>query len=478
MENPFFRFSLDQLVELMPEDVAPETVDSILEAWSMSPGDDGGVGMQHLPLENPVLGHPFVRSGADSWHLFCGWVLLHNPFELIEQVFESHDDLFTGYLERRADYLEEQVAELLARALPGALVERSLLSVDPVDGREYENDVVAFISTFGVVAEAKAGRLHPDARRGRSRVLRDRIEELLVKSSEQGLRLAGRLERESGQLRFVRKANRSKLMVDASGVRRTLAIGVTLEPIADLLPRLTEMIESGLSGAQAGALTYSISLPDLELVVDLLDHPSEVLHYLSRRKEIEERTFLAGDEVDLLALYLQTGFNIGEREFSGRDRLDVTGLSDPIDIWHYRREAGMPADKPRPARTPWWEAVLSRVEQRGGPRWAEIGVTLCNVAPPDQSDFEQALHELRRSTSAGERGITDMVVLHNGPPQRRDVLVGVIANSADRDERARQYEAAAAAVIAEHGVERLIMLAWTPEPINLPYAALLLYDAS
>lgn len=224
--------------------------------------------------------------------MFCGWVLLHNPFELIEKVLEGHPHLIAAYLERRAEFLEDEVARLFERALPEATVERSLISVDPADGREYENDVVAQVSSFAVVAEAKAGRLHPDARRGQNRVLRDRVEELLVRPSEQGLRLARRLEQTSGPLVLTRRSDRSEVTIDATSVRRGLAIGVTLEPLASLLPRLVEIDEAGLTGAEAGALAYSINLPDLELVIELLEHPSEILHYLLRRGEIEQRFFV------------------------------------------------------------------------------------------------------------------------------------------------------------------------------------------
>lgn len=476
--HELYRFTLDDLVELMPEDVDADTVRRIMSKWSFKLGEDSGVRMPNLPLENPILARPFIQAADDAWYLFCGWLFLHNPFELIERVFDGHDDLFAEYMERRAEFLESEVARLLEHGLPGAHVERSLLSVDPSDTKEYENDVVALISTFAVVAEAKAGRLHPEARRGRSRVLRDRLEELMVKSSRQGTRLAGYLERETGQINFTRKADGSHFPLEGAGVRRALAISVTLEPIADLLPRLHEVVESGLTGPEAAALAYTISLPDLELIVDLLDHPSEVLHYLYRRTEIEQHTFLMGDEVDLLALYLQTGFNIGEREFSGRDILDVTGLSDPIDVWHYSREAGIPADKPRSERTRWWEAVISRVEERGGPRWAEIGFTMCNLAPPEQDEFEQALKTLRQDIANGTRAPTDVVVFDNGPPQRRDVFVGLVANSPDASEREKQYQAAAANVASNLDLPRIVMLAWTPKPIDLPYFALLLYEAT
>ena len=475
--HEIFRYRLDELVELFPGGgVAPETVRGILDAWSLAPGDDGGVERGQLFLENPVVGRPFVASGSDEWHLFCTWLLVHNPFELVERLLEGDLKLFDAYLSHRTGFLEERVGAVLAHALPAARVETRLLHIDPRDGREYENDALALLDSYVVVAEAKAGRLGPDVRRGKGRQLRDRIADLLDKPSEQAERLAKVLVTGSGEETFRRKVDGSELKVDASGIRRALILGVTLEPLAGLLPRLRQVAEAGLSERTADALAYSISLPDLELVTDVLKHPSEVLHYLGRRAELERRTFLRGGESDLLGLYLQTGFNLGEQEFEDGVILNVTGMSDPIDLWHYRNEAGMEAERPRVERTPWWEATLTRVESRQVGRWPEIGVTLCNVGLPEQQELERAMRRLRTEVVSGDRPATDIVVFLNGPPQRRDLFVGVIAFSTDRAERAEHYEHAAHVAMREHDLERVIVLAWTPAPMSIPYFALIYYE--
>jgi hypothetical protein len=423
------------------------------------------------------VNRPFVADGQGGWYVFCGWLFLHNPFGLVEALFADDEPLFKAYMNRRAEFVEERAALLFADAFPDAEVDRSVLSTDPDDGKEHENDVLVRISTFAVVAEAKGGRLPPVARRGKGRPLRERIDELLVRPSEQGNRLVKRLVGSEGTLELKRKETDDPLLIEASNVRKGIVVGVTLEPIAEMLPRAVDIADAGLTEAGVDALAYNICLPDLELALDLLDHPSEILHYLSRRTEIERNTFLEGDEVDLLALYLQTGFNVGEREFSERDLLDVTGLSDPIDVWHYRTEAGLKAEKPRSDRTEWWEEVLTRVEERKGARWAEIGFSMCNLAPPEQQEFEEAMHELRNAVASGEREPTDLLIFHNGPPERRDVFCGLIAASSKREERGRQYEQAAASVLAKYpDLDRLTILVWTPFPIDLPYFALLLYD--
>lgn len=476
--HEIFRYSLNELTDLMPgAEVASDVVRGLLDAWSVTPGDDCGVAPGRLFLQNPVLDRPFVKTGQDEWHLFCTWLPMHNAFALLERAIGGDVNLFDAYTARRAAFLEQRVSDLLSSALPDAEVESNLLHSDPTDSKEYENDVLAILDSYAVVAEAKAGRIGPEARRGKGLHLRDRITELLEDPSEQAERLAGLFSRESKQQSFERKADGTSFVVDASRIRQTLSIGVTLEPIAGLLPKLSEVADAGLSDRAAEALIYSISLPDLELVTDILKHPSEVLHYLTRRIEIERREFLQGDEADLLGLYLQTGFNLGEKEFEGQDILDVTGMSDPIDVWHYRSEAGLKAQCPRVERTSWWEAVLTRIEERRGPRWPEIGVTLCNVPPEAQRELEQAMEQLRNEVVSGERPPTDVMVFHNGPPQRRDVFIGVIAASPDKDERARQYEQAVSVAITEHELDRVILFAWTPEEIDAPYFALVYYGS-
>jgi hypothetical protein len=476
--HQIYRLSLDELVAAFPDQaVGEEIVRAILGTWSLRPGEYEDLDAGRFFLENPVLERPFVASGDDQWHLFCPWVPMHNPFGLLEGLLDQHEDLFEAYRRRRANFLEERTADVLARGLPGAQVEMQVLHSDPADDREYENDVLVVLDSYAVVAEAKAGSIGPEARRGRGRPLRERIAALLEDPSVQAARLADQLVEGTGVLDFRRKADGTAFEVDAAAIRRVLTLGVTLEPMAGLLPRLGDVVEAGLTTQGAEALAYSISLADLELLVDVLEHPSEVLHYLGRRAEVERREFLQGDEVDLLGLYLKTGLNLGEKEFAGEDVLDVTGMSDPIDVWHYHREAGLEAEAPRVERTGWWESVLSRVEGRRAPRWPEIGVTLCNVGPPEQAELEAAMDQLRAEITGGERPASDLLVFHNGPRRRRDVFIGVIATSADAGERAVQYENAARIAMGKNvDMKQGIVIAWTPRPIKAPYFALIYFD--
>ena len=278
----------------MPGAVTPDAVQRIMESWSLSADQHDFGDLGQVVLDNPVVGRPFVASGTAEWHLFCGWLTLHNPFELIERLLAGRADLFDAYMQRRAEFLEQRTADALALALPDAH-RRALAGISRSSRRQDLRERCPGSDPSVCRCCRGQGRASSSRCSSRTRSSTARANRGTAGApSEQGMRLAERLLDESGPVHFTRKVDGSTLSVDADEVRRTLAIAVTLEPIANLLPRLVDVAGAGLSAREADALAYNISLPDLELAVDLLDHPSEVLHYFSRRTEIERGKFLGG----------------------------------------------------------------------------------------------------------------------------------------------------------------------------------------
>jgi len=329
-----------------------------------------------------------------------------------------------------------------------------------------------------LLVECKGGRLSSHSRRGKGRPLRDDIEDLLVAPGVQAGRLAELLERGDGDFELTSKDGEA-ILVDTTRVKRVVTLGTTLEPLAAMLPGLRELVEAGLTDKELDALAYNITLFDLQFILNILGHPSEVIHYLSRRAELEKGEFLSGEEADLLGFYLQTGFNLGESEFSGEHQMRTFGLSDAIDVYYYSVEAGIEADKPKVERIEWWEQLLSTIENRGLPRWTELGLTLCNVAKEDQEAFREAMLELRRMIVSGERPADDYVLFTNGPPQRRDYFVGLIATDTGSSQRSEQMmNVAKQAFAQDDAIDRLTMIGWSAVPTPEPYTVLAVCDRS
>jgi hypothetical protein len=140
---------------------------------------------------------------------------------------------------------------------------------------------------------------------------------------------------------------------------RFIPLSVTYENLGFVSASLKDCIEAGL--IESGhALVPSICFTDLEVIYEILDSEAERIHYLARRVEIERTMQYNGDEMDLLAFYLDTGFSIGEWE-GGQHFISMAGKSKELDPFFVGRADGVSVPKPRLKLTDWWRAILSRI---------------------------------------------------------------------------------------------------------------------
>ncbi len=472
-----FGVTIDELQGCYPGGVDRGALEGVLDSWSLTFGDTGHLPIHELLQDNPVVSHPLVKLQPGMYLWTIPAAFNHSAFTMLERLFSEDAALSDSYTSRRAAFLEEAVAEQLPKAFPNGRVLRNVVWTDPKDGKEYETDVLALVGSHALIAECKSGRVSRRAQKGRGRSFRDDVDELIVQPAQQAQRFADYLAAQSGTIQLSVRDGPS-ITVDAGQIRAALTIGVTLEPFAGLLPPIGEVLESQLTEATIDSLTHSLTLFDLLVVIEMLEHPSEALHYVSRRAELERSQFLMGDETDLLGFYMLTGFNLGSAEFEAElQRLRLIGLSDKIDTYHYALEAGKPFEKPRVRRTPWWEALLTMIEERAGPRWTELGVALCNVAWDEQREFEQAFEDLRGSIRSGDRPPTDFVLFANGPPERRDYFIGLVLREPASEAIRAQIADAARQALAEHEeIQRVIVIGWPPIRHEVPYHTLALFE--
>lgn len=465
-----FGFDLSELKDLYPGEVTDEALIKVLNTWSLELGDLADVSLDSLVATNPVLREPIFRldEGHYLWTLFPTFI--HSAFPMLEALMAADRDLEETYFERRAKYLEATVADRLEGALPSAEVFRNLRWRDPDEDKSYESDLLVIVGSHALVVECKGGRVSSQALRGKGRALRSEIDELIVAPALQAQRFARFLEAHPEVHRF-RDALGGEVTVDARTIRSVITLTVTLETLTTLLPRLNDVVDAGLTGEQLDAVTYCLSLFDLMVVLEMLEHPSEILHYLKRRGEIENGRFLIGQENDLLGLYLKSGLNLGEAEFTEGSETGVMGMSDEIDTHHYSVEAGIEAEKPRMRRTSWWEELLDKVESKLGPGWSEIGVALCNVAFEEQEELERGLERLQEIAAKSDE--PQLLLFANGPPQRRDYFLGVIVTAPDTESRKEQIDEAGRVAFDQYPeAERIIVLGWPPDGRGRPYLVL------
>jgi hypothetical protein len=168
---------------------------------------------------------------------------------------------------------------------------------------------------------------------------------------------------------------------------------VTYESLGFISANLKESVEAGL--IESGKpLVPSICFTDLEVVLETLDSQAERIHYLARRAEIERTMGYVGDELDLFALYIDTGFSLGEWEGTGRF-LQISLMSKQLDPYFVGRANGVSVPKPKLRLTDWWRQILIRIEGVQNECWTEVAYVFLSVAYEDQQKFEQQFTELR-----------------------------------------------------------------------------------
>ena len=180
----------------------------------------------------------------------------------------------------------------------------------------------------------------------------------------------------------------------------------------------------------------SISLTDLECVLEILDYEAEYIHYFFRRREFDDHVNYTGDELDLLSFYLGNGFNIGEAEYDEKNAFLLINGSKSIDPYFSEQIPSKKVPKPKHQMTKWWEDILSRLSYKKPDRWVETSFILLSTIKNDQIEFEKSTKELiERIRKKQVDKKHNWVALSTGPEKRKYLIIGYPYDLQDREER-------------------------------------------
>ena len=465
-----YTLELDDFVRAYPQPIATEQVRALLKQWSLRFGDLHEHNTEFFFMDNPIWVRPLIHLDDDRFFWPIPQIVMSFCIELFETLIQPHADITARYEARRGKFLEDDLVRIFRATFPGALVLQGSQWHDPVTHRDYENDVLVRIGTHLLIVEAKAGKVSGPARRGAEHRLRHTIDELIVAPAIQAQRFATYLYEHPGVHRFPTRTGRTN-EIDTTEVRQIVRLSVTLEPIGMLQTRAPDLRAAGLI-ANDVALAPTILLADLELIFELLDGMCEKLHYLIRRAQFEEHAHYLGDEMDLVAFYVDTGFNIGEMECNGTPLL-LYGMSKSLDAYFMQDIYGLPVKKPQRQLTQWWRDLVHGIEKRVVPRWTELGLMLLNVDFTDQQAFERAFEGAQRLVyKRQDDGQQEIVGFVSGPTVRRDAFVGVAYKYLSGDRRNELLRTAGAEAIERAGSNQAIAIGVDVTRADYPYSVI------
>jgi hypothetical protein len=462
-----FTFTLDDVMQLYGEPTHRDGVRRIVDRWSYRFGDLDGQNPKHFIYSNPVLLRPFVAIDSDSYFWVMSGILGHTLPGMFEAIIPMEER--EKYMRCRSEYLEASVEALCKTAFPdGEIYRGSQWCPSATDSTVYENDLLVIIDSTALVIECKAQLVDPPARRGAEFRLVDTLEDVVVAASVQAERFVA-FVKEHPQVHSFDTLRGVVNKVDARHLLRFVPFSVTYENLGYISADLKRCVEAGLIGPQH-TLIPSICLTDLEIILETLDSQSERIHYLSRRAEIEKTMHYLGDELDLFAFYLDSGFNIGDWE-EGKVFLNINMKSKELDPYFVARADGVSVPKPKLDLSDWWRVLLGRIENVKKPFWTEIAYVLLNVGRHDQNRFERKFRQLLKRVLKGRatNKYNWVVMLNKGAVDRRYAVVGFPYRVSTRDERNNMIKHIAADLEEETPVLGLVTLGIDVGVLTYPY---------
>ena len=412
-----FTFTLDDLVGAYGQYIDQQAVKAVIDKLAFEFCDLADQNKEWVILDNPVWKRPFIKLDDETYFLALAGHIPHYVPSLLEGMVTEDGTLEQKYRDRKARYLEDQVERLFRAGFPGGQVYRGNMWEDPA-GNKGENDLTMVLGSVAIVVEAKSGSLSPHAQRGAPKRTADTVRQLIVEPADQAYRFIRVLEETEGPQSFVTKSGPEN-RIDVSGVRYFLPLTVTMEQFG-LISNLRNLAEAGISSRKMSELAQVLSLTDLMVIFEVLELQSEKVHYLFRRRELGARMQLHGYEMDVLAFYLDRGFNIGDVEFSGDSFVHLTLASKTLDPYFVGQILDVAVDKPRLRLTPWWTRMLQRLDSDLSEDRLDAAIVLLNVPFDDQKKLERQFAKLsdRARRKRSEEPLTCVEILTD-PAERQ-----------------------------------------------------------
>lgn len=461
-----FTFKLADCISLYPEEIDEKLLNTVLDNWSIEIGGLKDFNTDYIFFGNPIWDKPLIKLDESKYCWPIPGTFLSFCIELMESVIKRNSRLKKIYEKRRGKFLEEKIENLFKKCFKNAAVYNNLIRLDE-DG---ENDLLAIIDTYAIIIEAKSGKISASARRGAPERLKKEIDELLIQPSKQAKRFAEFIRKNLCKTEFTNK-NHEKIFIDFSKIQHVLTFGVTFDFFGPLAARTPLLFEASLVDDES-EISPSMTLVDLEILLEMLETDSEKVHYLSRRSQFDKNVAYHADELDLIGFYLQTGFNIGQ---TPKDvYFELYGASQDVLDAYYLNKQIIP--KPRPRRTEWWQDLINKIEFRNNFGWLKLTLQLLNVSYEDQLKFERGVKKVIKIVEKDWKNPKhiNQVLLLNEIEKEKELLICYCYKDKNTAERNENIKIAAMREIEKNKLKQALVISLDVENLYVyyPYSAI------
>ena len=312
----------------------------------------------------------------------------------------NHDNrLWEKYGRIRATYTERKTLSLFQQVLPRAMIHPNVHYEIEEDGvkKKAELDGLLVFDRSILLVEVKAGSVHEATRRGGPKKMQHDIDKLLADSHAQAARAQSYIE--SCDTPTFELADGGSFILDKSKLKRILRVSVTLDHMDTFTTALHRTAETGLF--PDNSLPWAVGIRDLMVIAEMFEFPSQFIHYLTRRKRLNEiGRIYAHDELDWLGHYFVSGLYFEELASDRRAVMRLASFTTQFDDYYYHK-LGI---RQTPAPKPGWKLpttlhrIIQELEATGAPGYSEAVYILLDMSGEAHNQFVKYFDETRRRT--------------------------------------------------------------------------------
>ena len=286
--------------------------------------------------DSVIYEHPLIEDNG-RFYCFSPVLLFRNIGDILERWIQKKDDDYYQniYQKKRAEYLEHKALEYLGNILPEAKIFGNLFYNMEEEGKKtrYQTDGLILYDENLFIIEAKAGKFSKEARRGSPKRIKRDLGRLINEAYEQALRTKGYIMK-TAEPKFESQDGSEVLVIKDKDIYRNIYLfNITLENLWRFSTQLSYIKRLNL--IQGKEWPWSVFINDLRLISELIEFPSEFLHYLERRIRMNDYPqFHTLDELAFLMYYFRTGFYFEDGTLQNIQECVPLGFTEELDRYY------------------------------------------------------------------------------------------------------------------------------------------------
>lgn len=425
-----YTFDVEELSDLTGLD--SEIIKKIVDEFSFKSSSLLDNNKEFFFLDNPVWSKPIINHNGS---FICYIPQLFFAF--------SHDcfvRLTKGINKEKvkrikAKYLEDKIEEIILRRFPESKTRSGLKWSH--NGRDYETDLVTFIDGFMLIIEAKSHKVNKTALRGAPKTVKRQFDEMIIEPNIQSKRLKDKVLYLKNNPE-VEDVLRERLPVSLDEINNVIRMSITLEDFGTMQTNIDKFNKTDWMPSDYEPCV-SMTVSDFECITDILEHPIEIINYLTRRSNLSHRINVLGDELDYLGLYCEDRLSFSNEMLDKSTEISITGMSSKIDQYFQLKEQGIDCIKPRPEILPFFKDILVQLESRKFKGWTDLGNSLCMLNLDEQRTLLRMYKELERNVPRTFHIETHNNMIIYTPNELSDTSICIIAYKNDNSSKRQDY---------------------------------------